>query len=159
MTTGGSSNEIVEKVKALSLGEKIIGIAGLLFLICLFLPWFEYDLGDFGSESKSGISGDTSFLGLLALLALIALVGLIIVKRFTTAMPALPQGVTHSRLELGLAGFIALMVVLKFILGESTGGFDADATYGLYLGVILAIAMVVGAVLMFMEESKGGAAA
>jgi len=118
MTTGGSSNDMMEKVKAISLGEKIIGIAGLLFLIVLFLPWFEYDLGDFGSESKSGISGDTGFLGLLALLALIALVGLIIVKRFTSVqMPALPEGVTHSRIELGLAGFIALMVVLKFILG------------------------------------------
>jgi len=44
----------LEKFMALSIGEKIIIIAGLLLFIDGFLPWYDVDLGPFGSVTRNG---------------------------------------------------------------------------------------------------------
>ena len=143
----------VDKFKGLSLGEKIILIAAPLFFIDGFLPWFDYDVAGFGGPSRSGWSGDFSFLSIIAILAAVVMAAQIAVARFTTLqLPALPQGVTWARVHLGLAGYVAFAVVIRLIVGESAGSFDADMAFGLWIAVILAAALVAGGVLMFREE-------
>jgi len=143
----------VDKFKGLSLGEKIILIAAPLFFIDGFLPWFDYDVAGFGGPSRSGWSGDFSFLSIIAILAAVVMAAQIAVARFTTLqLPALPQGVTWARVHLGLAGYVAFAVVIRLIVGESAGSFDADMAFGIWIAVILAAALVVAGVLMFREE-------
>ncbi len=150
-------DKLVEKFMALGLGERIIIIAAPLFFIDGFLPWFDYDF--VGGPSRSGWSGDFSFLSIIAILAAVVMVAQIVVARFTDVqLPALPQGLTWPRVHLGLAGYVAFAVVIRLIVGESTGGFDADIAFGLWIAVILAAALAAGGFLMFREETAGGLA-
>ena len=146
----------LEKFMALSIGEKIIVIAGLLFFIDGFLPWFDYDVP--GGPSRSGWSGDLSFLSIIAILAAVVMVAQIVVARFTAVqLPALPQGLTWPRVHLGLAGYVAFAVVIRLIVGESAGPIDADMAFGLWIAVILAAALAAGAFLLYREEMAGQA--
>lgn len=144
-------DKIVEKFMALSIGEKIIIIAGTLFFIDGFLPWFDYDV--VGGPNRSGWSGDFSFLSIIAILAAVVMVAQIVVARFTEVqLPALPQGLTWTRVHLGLAGYVAFAVVIRLIVGESTGPIDADMAIGLWIAVVLAAALAAAGFLMFREE-------
>jgi len=148
-------DKLIERFQALSIGEKIIIIASPLFFIDSFLRWFHYDV-PYG-PSRSAWSGDLSFFSIIAVLAAIVMAAQIAVARFTTVqLPALPQGVTWARIHLGLAAYVAFAVVIRLLVGESAGPFDADRSYGLWIAVVLAAALVVGAFLMFQEESAAG---
>jgi len=153
------SINIGESFQKMPLGEKIIGGAAFVFFIDTFLPWFKYDLGPFGgSVNKSGWSGDGAIFTILALLISLAMLAQIGLSRFTAMqMPALPQGFTWARVHLGGAVVILLLVLLRLLLGESTAGFDADKAFGLWIGLVLAIAMVVGGGLLYQAE-RGGTA-
>lgn len=156
------SMNIQEQFNKLSLGEKIIIIAGPLFFVDGFLPWFDYDVP--GGPSRNAWSGDFSFFSMLAVLVAIVMTAQIAVSRFTSVqLPALPQGVTWARIHLGGAAYIALAVVLRLVIGESVegfgGSFDADMAFGLWIAVVLAAALVAGGFLMFQAEQKGGAGA
>jgi hypothetical protein len=74
-------------------------------------------------------------------------------------LPALPQGVTWGRIHLGLGAYIAFAVVIRLLIGESAGPFDADMAFGIFLAIPIAAALVAGGFLMFQAESKGGAGA
>ena len=149
-------DNFADKFKGLALGEKIILIAAPLFFIDGFLPWFDYDIA--GGPSRSGWSGDFSFLSIIAILAAVVMVAQIVVARFTAVqLPALPQGLTWPRVDLGLAGYVAFAVVIRLIVGESTGPFDADMAFGLWIAVILAAALAAGAFLLYREEMAGQA--
>ena len=153
MTSSGT-NDIVEKLKGLGLGEKIILGAAVAFFIDGFLPWFDYEV-----LTRSGWSGDFSFLSIFAILAAVAMVAQIVVARFTTVqLPALPQGFTWPRIHLGLAVYVAFAVLIRLILGDSIGQADGDMAFGLFIAVILAAALCAGAFLGFQAEQKGTAA-
>lgn len=159
MASSGT-NDIMAKFNGLALGEKIILIAAPLFFIDGFLPWFDYDVP--GGPSRSAWSGDFSLFSMLAVIAAIVMAAQIAVARFTAVqLPALPQGLTWARVHLGLAAYIAVAVVLRLIIGESVSGFgasvDADMSFGLWIAVILAIALCAGAFLQFQAEQKGPA--
>ncbi len=148
-------DKLIERFGALSIGEKVIIIAGALFFIDGFLPWFDYDIADLGGPSRSGWSGDFSFLSIIAILAAVAMVAQIVVARFTDVqLPALPQGLTWPRVHLGLAGYVAFAVVIRLIVGESVGPLDADMAFGLWIAVVLAAALAAGGFLMFREEEQ-----
>ena len=148
-------DKLMEKFGALGIGEKIIIIAGALFVIDGFLPWFDYDV--VGGPSRSGWSGDFSFLSILAILAALVMVAQIVVARFTEVqLPALPQGLTWPRVHLGLGGYVAFAVVIRLIVGESVGPIDADMAFGLWIAVILAAALAAGGFLLFREEEAAG---
>lgn len=151
------SVNIQERFTAMPLGEKIILIAAPLFFIVGFLPWFDYDIAGFDGPSRSGWSGDFSFFSMIAILLALAMAAVIAIQRFTTiALPALPAGVTWARVYLGASVYIALAVLLRLVLGESAGPFDADMAFGIWLAVLVAAALVVGAGMLFMAERQGG---
>ncbi len=142
------------------LGEKIMVIAAPLFFIVSFFPWFKYDLG-IGSVTKTGWSGDFSFLTIIATLLALALFGGIVAMRlFNVKMPTLPEGFTWARIDLGVAVYIALAVLIRLLMGESAGSgdfsVDADMQFGIWIAAIIAAALVVGAGLIFQAERQGG---
>jgi hypothetical protein len=153
------SMNIQEQFNKLSLGEKIIIVAAPLLFIVSFLQWFNYDLGPFGDISRSGWSGDFSFFTIIASLVALVMLAQIVLTRFTSvALPALPQGITWGRIHLGAGVYILIAVALRMLIGESAGGVDADRSYGIFIAIILAIALAAGGFLMFQEEQKGGGA-
>lgn len=149
------SMNIGEQFRKLSLGEKIILIAGPLLLIdVLFLPWYKVSV-DFGfgevSASFTGTEDPGAIWSILAMLIGVGLTALVAVTRFTSVqMPALPQGVTWARVYLGAAVLAGIFILLK-LLDESS-----HMSYGFFLGIILVGAMIAGGFLMFQEEQQGG---
>ncbi|MGH8975943.1 MAG: hypothetical protein ACRD0C_22375, partial [Acidimicrobiia bacterium] len=84
-------------MKKLSLGERIMGAAGLFLLIdLLFLPWHRISVGIPGivrvTESRSGVESPNGLLGLLAFVVVAAIVAQIILSEFThVALPEIPM--------------------------------------------------------------------
>lgn len=156
------SVNIQETFQKMPLGDKIMLIAAPLFFIASFLPWFKYDLG-IGSVTRTGWSGDFSFLTIIAVLLAVALFAGIVAMRFANVkLPTLPEGVTWARVDLGVAVYIALAVLIRLLMGESAGSgdfsVDADMQFGIWLAAIIAAALVAGAFLNFQAERQGGGA-
>lgn len=135
----------------LTMGEKVIGAAGVVLLIdLLFLPWHKIDLG-IVSVSRSGIESPNSFWGILALLVAIAMVVVVVVTRFTTTkLPDLPVPLGQAMFFAGIA--LAALLVIKLIVETSFLGFGA------YLGILLGGAMAYGGFLYRKEAGDAPAA-
>ena len=139
--------KIIEKFQALGIGEKIILIAGIVLFVAGFLPWYSFDLGAFGSVSRSGWQSPGAIWSIVPILIGMAMAGVIVVKTFTdVALPNDVGGQSWGRVYLA-GGVVALLfVVIKFLTESSYLGF------GFYLGFIAAAALAVAGILMFREE-------
>ena len=119
----------------------LAGVALLLVLDLLFLPWFEVNIG-FGSlelsASSPGTGAPDGWLGVLGVLAALALVADLVLERLTTAnLPAI--GGDRGRTRLALAIVAAVCVALKFIFNVHFSLFG----FGFWAAVVLAAALVV----------------
>jgi hypothetical protein len=138
-------------LKKLSLGERIIGAAGLFLLIdLLFLPWHRISIGIPGiariTENRSGIQSPNGFLGLLALLVVAALVARLVISGFTKIeLPEIP--VSWGRADLLGAAGAAVLLLLKLVLETDFLGFGA------WLAILGAGALVYGGFLRNQEMS------
>src|SRR3972149_7604051 len=140
-------DKLVEKFMALSIGEKIIVIAGALLLIVGFLPWYSIDLGPFGSFTRNGWQSPGALWSMLAILIGLAVAGVVAVKLSTEGViPENVGGFTWPKIFLGGGVAALVLVVIKFLNESSSLGF------GLYLGFICAAALAPGGFLM----SRGG---
>lgn len=112
------------------------GIALLLIIDLLFLPWFSISVGPF-STSFSATSDPDGWLGILAVLAAIVLIADLAIERFSpaTAMPSI-NGRTNTRFV--EACVVALFVALKFLFHIH---FDLFG-FGFWAAVILTVALV-----------------
>jgi hypothetical protein len=147
------SMNIGEQFKNMSLGAKIILIAGPLLLINSFLPWYHISV-DFGfgevSADFNAWEDPGAIWSMLATFIGVAMAIGVAVTHFTKVQtPDLPAGVTHPRIYLGFAIAAGLFILLK-ILDESS-----HMSYGFFLGIILVGALIAGAFLMFQEEQGG----
>ena len=144
-------DKLIEKFMALSIGEKIIIIAGLVLLIDGFLPWYSVDLGPFGSVTRNGWESPGALWSLLAILIGLAMSGVVAVKALTEGViPENVGGFTWPKILLGGGAAALLLVVIKFLNESSELGF------GFYLGFIAAAALAAGGFLMYREESAAG---
>jgi len=124
-------------LKNLSLGERIMSLAGVLLLIDLvFLPWHRIDLG-IVSVSRSGLQSPNGFLGLLAALVAMAIVARVVISEFTTIeLPRLP--VSWEQADLIAAAAVAALLLLKLVLETSF------LSVGAWLAIPLAGALLYG---------------
>ena len=137
----------------LSLGDKIVGGAGIVLLIdLLFFPWHSVDLGVFGTVTRSAIESPNAFWGWLALLVTLAVVVVVVLKRLTTvALPDLPiawnQAIFFGTIAVGV------LLLLKLISTTDFLGFGA------WLGILFAAGMIYGGFLVSKqpEEATGTA--
>jgi hypothetical protein len=117
------------------------GLALLLAIDLLFLPWFSIS-ASVGSVTLSASSTATGspdgWLGVLALLVDLALLADLAVERFSpqTRVPALQNSRVTTRFA--LACLVAFFLVLKFVFHIHFSLFG----FGFYLAVILTAALV-----------------
>jgi hypothetical protein len=117
------------------------GVAILLALDLLFLPWFEISIG-LGSLELSASSTATGapdgWLGVLAMLASLAVVGDLALERLSNAtLPTI--GGTRGMTRIALAVLAAACLGLKFLLNVHFGLFG----FGFWGAVLLTVALVV----------------
>jgi hypothetical protein len=113
------------------------GVALLLVIDLLFLPWFSISVGPFSSSLTATDSPD-GWLGILAVLTAIVLIADLAVDRTSpqTQLPAVNNSRTQTRfIE---ACVVALFVALKFLFHIH---FDLFG-FGFWAGVVLTIALV-----------------
>ena len=120
------------------------GVALLLVIDLLFLPWFSV-----GGGSVAGISipsfeftatdAPDGWLGILAVLAAVAVIADLAVERFSpqTQLPAIQNSRTNTRFI--LAASAAVFLVLKFLFHLSN---FSDLGYGFWVAVVLSAAFV-----------------
>ena len=148
------SANIQEQFQKMGLGEKIILIAGPLLFIDSFLPWYDFDLGPFGSVSRTAWQSPGSLWSTLAVLIGLVMAGSVgAIRLGNVKLPELPTGVTWGRILLGGGGVAAAFVVIKLL--DHSG----DLGFGFFIGVILVGALAAGGFLTFQEEQKGGGGA
>ncbi|MCZ7527514.1 MAG: hypothetical protein M5U14_14700 [Acidimicrobiia bacterium] len=140
----------MDKLKELTLGEKLIAGSGLVLFIASFLPWFKASFGGF-SATANGWDVGFGWAGIPALLGLAAAVVVVLPKVAPDVkLPEAPWGM----IMLGAGGLSALLVVLKLIMGEDF----VDRSWGLFLAAIAAIGFAAGGWLVFQDEKKGSTA-
>ena len=140
-------DKLVEKFMALSIGEKIIVVAGVLLLIVGFLPWYSIDLGPLGDLTRNGWQSPGALWSMLAILIGLAMAAVVVLKGLTeVGIPDNVSGVSWPRILLG-GGVAAFLFVLIKLLNE-----NSYMGFGFYLGIICAAALAAGGFLMFREE-------
>lgn len=123
----------------------IAGGGGLVALINMFLPWYGVD---FGLGSVNANAWDAGFLAIVGSLLAVAAGALIVLKAldiFTAEAGEL--GTEQLAMVLGAVG--TLFLILKLLV-------DNDfAKFGLFLGVLCAIAVTAGAFLTGKDVGVG----
>jgi len=140
-------------INKLNTGEKVIGVSGILLLIFSFFPWLGFSVAGF-SESKSAW---TFTLCWLAVVLGVLMAGYVIAKAAGVDMPALGN-LRWAHILLGVAIVVFLFILIKLIVGPSTGGVDISGTgvskdrkIGIFLGLLASIGLVAGAYLNAKE--------
>src|SRR5579862_947516 len=124
----------------------LAGVALLLVIDLMFLPWFDVSLGIVSVTSTATGTPD-GWLGVLAMLMALAVIADLGIERLApaTKLPALGGSRTMTRLA--LAGACALFVVLKFLFHIHFSLFG----FGFWVAVVLT-----GALLALSVRANGG---
>ncbi len=146
---------VVEKLKNLSLPEKLIAGGGALMFIASFFPWWSWSEGPF-SFHKDGWGAPGSIWSVLVILIALALMGLVLAVNLadvklpdpTTYNPKATWGTIYG----GAGGLLALLMLLKFwrIMAAPAGGMG----WGFFIAIIAAAAIVAGCAMVFQEEKR-----
>jgi hypothetical protein len=146
----------------LSTGDKVIGISAIVYLIAMFLPWYGVDVPFGGSVNNTGWS---YFLGgVIPLILILLVVARIAIVKFApdTKLPDLPMPWSQAILIASIAA--AVIVILRLAIssdelgGFSDTGIDLDRKYGLFIAVLAAIGVAVGAFLKFQAKEDDAVA-
>lgn len=113
------------------------GLALLLIIDLLLLPWFSISVGPF-STSLTATDAPDGWAGILAVLVALAFIADLAVERFSpqTTVPMIGGSRTDTRFI--LACVVALFVLIKFLLQIHFSEFG----FGFWLGVVLTVAFV-----------------
>jgi hypothetical protein len=117
----------------------VAGLALLLAIDLLFLPWFSISVLGFGTVTSTATGAPDGWLGVLAVITSIALIVDLVIERSSpgTALPNVGGSRTATRLA--LAGLTALFVVLKFLFHIHFSLFG----FGFWAAIVLTAALVV----------------
>ena len=114
------------------------GVALLLVIDLLFLPWFSISVGPF-SASTTATGDPDGWLGILAVLAVIVLIADLAIERFSpgTALPNIRGSRTETRFVLAVV--TAFFLALKFLFHINHFG---DLAFGFWAALVLTAALV-----------------
>lgn len=132
-------------ISKLSTGSKLVLGGGIVLLVVSFFSWFE--VGDVGVASMWEGIGFVAGLALLALLAW---------EVAQLAGVKLELGVSPTLVSAALAVLMGVFVVLRFIITPGPGIVDdvVDRTIWAWVGLLLALVVVAGAVLGMQAAGK-----
>jgi hypothetical protein len=162
-----SQNDISAKFSALSMGEKLILIGGIVYVIAaLILPWIKVSITGVGglgggSQSNAGVGEPAAIWGWLGLLVALGLAGVIIARIMDMQLPALPPQYTWGQVFAAGGGALVVFTLLKAwrIQAIDIGlcGDLCSKSFGLgfFIGIIAALAVGAGGYMLYTEE-KGG---
>ena len=141
----------MDKLKA-SPGNLVILIAGAVMLIASFFAFNKLSVGPF-SRSYSAWSSHYFLIATIPALIGIVMAAHVAVTTFApqVKLPVQVLGLTWTQIHLVL-GFQATIMMLAFLI-QDTGILDKGI--GLFLMLIAAIALLVGAVLRLQEKPAG----
>ncbi len=128
-------------MERLSRGERVVLIAGGLLLLNLaFFPWHRYDLLSLlgGDPTRTALQTPNALQGTVAFLVTVAMVAQVVMTRFTN------QPVNPALVRLQPAAGLAVLGLLAWKLAIDL----SDLSVGAYLGMVPAIALTYGGVLM-----------
>jgi hypothetical protein len=121
------------------------GLALLLAIDLLFLPWFSVTVG-FGTFSISATSTATGdpdgWLGILAVIVIVALLADLAVERLSPQSQLPMIGGSRARTRLVLAAIAAVFLVLKFLFHINH---FSDLGFGFWAAVVLTGGLVFAA--------------
>jgi hypothetical protein len=145
-----NERRIIVDLNKLSTADKVIGVAAIVFLISLFLPWYGLDFDEAGSYDEQG--WDYFLTGVIPFLVIVAMVAQIAMERFsTTQLPRLP--VTWGQAHVIAGGVVLLLVLLRVLITADRGGFDLDRQFGLWIALLAAIGVAAGGYLKSKEHA------
>lgn len=136
------------KLEAISRDDWILGGVALLLVIdLLFLPWFSLSVGPF-SASVTATGAPDGWLGILAVLVAVALIADLAIERLSpqTRLPAINNSRPQTRFI--LACVAGGLVVLKFLFHVHFSLFG----FGFWAAVVLTVALV-----YFALQARNGA--
>jgi len=121
-----------------TLPDRIAGIASLVVLISLFLPWFSATATLDGISDSATASGTTAhgWLWLVFIISLAIVAFLVLMAGFQVLPFKLP--LPSERLLLGATGVNLVLVFLAFILVPGNGG-DSEVSIGWTWGAFVAL--------------------
>jgi uncharacterized membrane protein len=127
------------------------GVALLLIISLLFLPWFHLAIGPF-SANLTATDAPDGWLGVLAVLGAIALIADLAVERLSPGTTVPDIGGSRTQTRFVLACITALFVALKFLFHIHFSLFG----FGFYVSIILTAALVWVALQARNEKSALG---
>jgi len=150
----------MDKLK-LSTANLVILVAGVVMLIASFLAFVKYSGVTIGNVHLRGSISYSAWSSHLFLIATIpALIGIVMGAQVALAafapqvkLPDQVLGLTWTQIHLVL-GFQATIMMLAFLIQDNPFG---DKGVGLFIMLIAAIALLVGAVLRMQETPSGSA--
>jgi hypothetical protein len=145
-TPGGSPDwgEMKGKMMAARGADRMILVAGLLFLVDSFLPWYGADLGIVSVNAKGWSSG-----GLAVLSILFALGALLLAATQVAGMKmTLPMKTGMAYLILGGGAFV--FALLRFITETNL------TKFGLYIAIVLGAVLAYAGYMKYKAEGAAG---
>jgi hypothetical protein len=126
---------------ALSNGGKVAGIAGIVLLINIFLPWYGFSIGGFSESINAFDSGFLAWGG-----SLIAIAAAVILLLDELGQSKIAMGNFHGRqIALLVGGLGTLLVLLRWLT-------ETDLVkFGLFLGILGAAAVTAGCYMSMKE--------
>src|SRR5215212_697988 len=109
-----SSNDIQAKFSALSMGEKLILIGGVVYVLAaLILPWIKVSIKGVGglgggSSSNTALGDPGAIWGWLGLIVALVLAGIVIARIMDMQLPALPPQYSWGQVFAAGAGLVVL---------------------------------------------------
>jgi amino acid transporter len=136
----------MDKLAELSHGAKVVLGAAIALLVVSFFDWFQY--------ADIGFANMWNGIGVLAGLLLIAL---IVWQSIRLANINIEVGVTPSMVTAALSVLLVIFVAIRFLdkPGPSIANEGVDRTIWAWLGLILAIVIVVGAWMNMRAAGEG----
>ena len=144
----------MDKLNALTLGEKLVAGGGALMLVASFFDWYHADIEGIFSVGRSGWGAPGSIWSVLAIIISVVLAGVVLAPKLgNVQMPALPENVTWGKVFGGGAAAVVVLMLLKAwrISDVPVGGFGI----GFFVGVVAAALVAYGGYLLYSEEKSG----
>jgi hypothetical protein len=142
----------------LRLGELVAGVSALVLLIVMFLPWYGASVkaGPISASANATAWQAYSLIDLILFVSIVAAIAMVILA-MTQRSAALP--ISASVIVTLLGGLDVLLILFRMISkpGKGNCGSFCDAVsinlkYGLFLGLIAAAGIAVGAFMTMREE-------
>lgn len=133
----------------LTIGDRVILLAGTGFLVASLLPWYAAEFTLDYLEFLNGL--DFLITGVVPVVLIALTMGVVLLTRFADLqLPQLPLPL--SQVLIAPSGLATVLVFFRLLLGDGLDGIDLSRRFGLFLALLTAIGVCVGAFLKMQED-------